>query len=29
VNMKALNLYDGNYGRYYHDKAYGRYGYAD
>jgi capsular exopolysaccharide synthesis family protein len=29
VNMEALNLYDGSYGGYYHDKAYGRYGNAD
>jgi succinoglycan biosynthesis transport protein ExoP len=26
VNMEALSLYDGSYGGYYHDKAYGRYG---
>ena len=29
VDMKALDRYDGSYGRYYHDKAYGRYGYTD
>jgi Mrp family chromosome partitioning ATPase len=29
VDMKALSLYDGNRAGYYHDKAYGRYGYTD
>jgi polysaccharide biosynthesis transport protein len=29
VDMKALSLYDGNQGRYYHSKAYARYGYTD
>jgi succinoglycan biosynthesis transport protein ExoP len=29
VDMKALSLYDGNRAGYYHDKAYGRYGYSD
>jgi hypothetical protein len=29
VDMKALRLYDGNRAGYYHNKAYGRYGYTD
>lgn len=29
VDMKALSLYDGNRARYYHNKAYARYGYTD
>lgn len=29
VDMQALRLYDGNRAGYYHDKAYGRYGYTD
>jgi polysaccharide biosynthesis transport protein len=29
VDMKALSLYDGNRALYYHNKAYGRYGYTD
>lgn len=29
VDMKALSLYDGSRAGYYHNKAYGRYGYTD
>jgi polysaccharide biosynthesis transport protein len=29
VDMKALSLYEGNRAGYYHNKAYGRYGYTD
>ncbi len=29
VNMGSLRLYDGNLAGYYHDKAYGRYGYPE
>ena len=29
VDMKTLSLYDGNRARYYHNKAYARYGYTD
>jgi Mrp family chromosome partitioning ATPase len=29
VDLKALRLYDGNRAGYYHNKAYGRYGYTD
>jgi polysaccharide biosynthesis transport protein len=29
VDLKALSLYDGNRARYYHNKAYDRYGYID
>jgi succinoglycan biosynthesis transport protein ExoP len=29
VDMKALGLYEGNRAGYYHNKAYGRYGYTD
>ena len=29
VNIEELNLYDGTYGSYYHNKAYGRYGYTE
>jgi succinoglycan biosynthesis transport protein ExoP len=29
VDMRALSLYDGNRARYYHNKAYARYGYTD
>jgi succinoglycan biosynthesis transport protein ExoP len=29
VNIEELSRYDGTYGGYYHNKAYGRYGYTE